>query len=330
MRRKSQVKPRVGILGAGFPALVLAHTLRRTCEVEIFGRPEEAGVLSAMGPRHLWVVPGLDSSAYPNLAACGEIDAGVAFIEADDTIRVVRIDEAAGTHLPHWTGYWAKVNGVPQGKPPCQGRASYRFYVDGFHALVADLADTIAAVNRAEITSVYGEPGGTFAVAATVGTFTGYDALVTTLRPDAFAMLATQRCGPLYYGPPPFPRSVYFSWSDTPPSAIMRRLDPKRADSQMLVYSGRASDEWHRCSSTPKGWCYEFAAAPSAAAILALRIGPPICAPTRVSGGLTPFTYHGKIIPVGRYAEWDQELMVSDVLANVGRYVEEVHRAIAA
>jgi hypothetical protein len=318
---------RVAIIGAGFPAQIVGKALAKHVDVDIFGDPGKALVTTSFGPHHLWAERLVDAGAsaakaWPRVFKCDLATVSVCHLVRGTPVELTPDDALANEA---YEGYWKKVNGEPRGEPPCRGRRRFTVFCDGFDALAADLDSSKADVRNYQVTSLHEHRGGFYVThGGEIGPDGPYDALVNTLRPDQFAMLASARGQPLWYGPPPFPRKVHYAIGSRPPAADFEDVDTSHGKTQVLVYNGSPQDLWHRCSTTKDGWCYEFNERPPAAYLRGIGSECSTEIPTRVNECLTPFHYGGKIVPVGRFAEWNSELMVDDVMLDVSRYVKEV------
>lgn len=316
---------RVAVLGAGFPGLIVADTLQQAGHtVEVFGRHEQAGVLSGMGPRHLW-----DNVAFKQapalIADAPRVEVPVRWLHRDRLQAVTVADNDAVDTF--YRGYWMKARGAKGGKPPCRGVSVISVIEDGYRRLTKafDL-DRFEAI-PSPVIEVNGKNGFTIKVDGGQS-FDGYDRVVTTLLPRKFSDMARAfwYVGEEWGNAIPQTTKVCYYWGDHL-CGIVQSADLAKYDgSELMVYSGEPHVWWYRASRTPKGWCHET---------LEGRGPKPgdwkgeySEAYTQVSAFRGTFSYPIGVVPVGRYAEWDSEAMVDTVYERRAEYLKAIEGPI--
>lgn len=297
---------RIAILGAGFPGLLVAHGLaERGHEVSVLGKPEKAGVLSGAGPRHLWDCEALK-------IALPEVDRTkihVRWLLEDGKLAKNSSPEAR----EQYPGYWVKSRGKSTGKPPCRGVNSFDVVDDGFRRLAQhyDLGrfePDPSLAHRAKLKK------GEWTLSGLVNDIGTYERVVTTLPPNLSYEIFGVRKDPPRIG------MVRFYWSDS-----LAGYGANVAENDLL-YSGDETVWWHRVSHTHRGWCFE--SRPGRGPDPGYWTGDYADMLTQLSALDEDLEYPAGVIPVGRFAEWDGEMMVNDVLEGLDRYCERVEASV--
>lgn len=282
-------------------ALATALSWHDDIRVTVYGDPADVGVISHLGPRFMWASEALERR-WPEFAKLER-----------DTVRVTwRSGERRGYHL--------KSRGAPSDHAPCEGRDQFQVY-RGMYSAGAKLAfgDVVpvpadVAVIRRRVISATPLALGGFVV------YDGdreiaYDALATSLPPATWRRIM----------PSPgslqlldfLPQRVSFLTTDEAPDGV----DFSGYTGPILVYDGAPETHWHRASRSCDGgqWCYE-----SRGTILSERW---VSAATQIVGDKKP-KYQPGVVPIGRQAEWDGELLVTTVAERIDEYVGKVLDAI--
>lgn len=319
MRSSKASCGRVAILGAGLPGLILARELVDAGhDVDLFGRKEAAGVLSGMGPRHLW-----DCEAFKDEETAHD---GLPQAQRETILVRFLMDDLMATP-PHsaYMGYWTKSRGTTTGRPPCRGVTQFNAIVDGF-ALLAKVIDAgqFEAVVQPVVELAEKTQG--WMVRLDGGKICGpYDRVVNTLSPQKFSGLMPE----FYVGSKiPMAQKIKYYWTTREElTSSIRVMVGKHDGHEILIYSGDPDLWWHRMSSTHRGWCFESSE----------RRGPKPsiwkgeCAEayTQIVKFDGEFAYPPGVTPVGRFAEWDGEAMVDTVYARRKEYVATLEAAKA-
>lgn len=316
---------RIAIIGAGYPGLIVARELNnRGHNVDVFGKREAAGVLSGMGPRHLW-----DNPAFEELPAYDEnLRRNVVKVRWLQEDRLVRVHPAMPIAQRLYPGYWHKARGQSTGSPPCAGRTEFDTIANGFafldHSLVlAEIEPIPSPVTEIVYLSGTKVQAHEFRVQTATSAHGPYDRLVTTLSPIRFAGLM-----PTWYDskcPAPKPAKVSYYWAQKP--AFLLGLAGKDYEDlgkgEAIVYNGDLSYWWYRASTVgDRGWCFEAVGGRGP------RLEDWEEEAAEAYTQLAPFdghwSYPPHVTPVGRFAEWDGELMVDGVYARKEQYVTSI------
>lgn len=319
---------RIAVLGAGFPGLIVADALDYAGHsIDVFGRPEKAGVLSNMGPRHLWDGDELRSSrAHPSLADAPRESVAVRWLHGGTLAAVDGNDADAAERF--YAGYWWKSRRRRTGNPPCRGVREFSIVSGGFQILAKALdADRFEPIVQPAVELKPVGDGRWTVVCDGAAKHGPYDRVASTLSPQKFETLLPQ----FYAGRPQMPRAskVCYLW-DSRPAMMDPGLLRAHDGQQVLVYSGDPLVWWHRLSTTGHnlGWCHE-AHPDSVPSSWAGERSEAYTQLTPIAPG-TELQYPPGVVPVGRFAEWDGEMMVDSVYAKRDDYVAALEGAARA
>jgi hypothetical protein len=324
------------VLGASFPGLIAYRVLENAgYDVHLFGKKEERGVLSGFGPRHLWDTPALrlrlpDAPRTTMRVLWPALGANLEYERVDPSLRPLCY---VSSHFPldtaeYWSRYRAASRNLSETEArrdtltavgPCRGRLSFSVVHEGFARLDALIRAASIHPRSHRATKVQAGVRRRWAVASQVigatpagscMTTDEYDLVVTTLPPSVFGTLANidklrrgYTLGPVAFG-------------------LSLRVPVLGAEHRDVIYNAPpfaevGSPTWHRASFNGSDWCYEHRGSIPTADLEGLYgHGQFAMLNTQLSSAPKP-EYPEHVYPVGRFAEWDSELMVSDVFENL-------------
>lgn len=327
---------RAAVLGASFPGLIAYRVLENAgYDVHLFGKKEERGVLSGFGPRHLWDMPSLrlrlpDAPRTTIRVLWPALGADLEYERVDPSLRPLCY---VSSQFPldtaeYWSRYRAASRGLNEAEArqdmltvtgPCRGRTSFSVIHDGFARLDALIRAASIHPRSHRATKVQAGVRRRWAVTSQVlgaspagscTTTDEYDLLVTTLPPSVFGIMANidwlrhdYKLGPVAFG-------------------LSLRAPAIGAEIRDIIYNAPpfaepGSPTWHRASFNGSDWCYEHRGSIPIADLEGMYgHGQFAVLNTQLSSAPEP-TYPEHVYPVGRFAEWDSELMVSDVFENL-------------
>lgn len=296
---------RIAIVGAGFPALIMARTLADVgYEVHVFGDTAKAGVLSGMGPRHLWVnrhteFLGDQSTQYVRWTA--NLHTRIRSAGLGPTHEELRV-------LSQKTG-----KDYAPDKLPCRGVQQYQYIVKGFTHLLDWCNEAEFVSHPGNLSQVSGATHA-YLLRHESGEFHGpFERCITTVPPFVFQSLVE---GDWRLHVIPTFGNVVYAQSQRPPQ--------RDAGRNTIYYSGIRNTYWYRASWNGTAWCYESSRLPRRDDESIWGLYEQRRAPTQMQVAWNA-RYPGRILPVGRNAEWDSELLVSDVFAMRHLYTEQVY-----
>jgi hypothetical protein len=266
----------------------------------------------------------------PDIRRDAEVPETLEYERVDPSLRPLRRVLAMNPReaAPYWVRYRAASRNLSEAEArqdllltaagPCRGRTSFSVVRNGFTRLDVLLRTESIHPRSHRATQVSAGSRLRWAVTSQVigATPSGsakmtdeYDLIVTTLPPGAFGTLAGIDALRRGYALVP----VAFGLS--------LRVPALGAEIRDVIYNAPPFDDsgaaWHRTSFNGSEWCYEHRGSIPTADLEALYgHGQFAVLNTQLSAAPEP-SYPDGVYPVGRFAEWDSELMVSDVFENL-------------
>lgn len=309
----------IAVIGASLPGLIMADSLSLYGHnVKLYGRSGQARSEMGFGPQYLWATNGV--LKYLTRALCEEPK------EIESRLRTVDVLWSKQNKIIGRTGdesvagsfisYNKKTNSSGF---PCKGMRSFQILANGFTWLREILNQRLdeCCVLREEVndvTQVIAEPR-RIQIHTAVATHV-HEAVVNTVGREIWCRLRGQASDPLE-------TETFFHLSHTPPVE-------EKFDGLVMIYNGEANVPWFRCSNseTVKGvWVYECSRVlkPDELSYFQVKCVKAKFAANQRSG----MAQQPRITHVGRWAEMDKEMMVSDVIENVDHYRFVVERDIS-
>lgn len=293
---------KIAVIGAGYPGRIIASELATDMRAEVFliGKRDQVGVLSGLGPRHLW-----RDDFNEHLGDLYKVLVRT-MTEPLDAFRASRNGFRIG-----YTTRDLEVLSNKTGKQydkrhrPCRGVVEYWAIADGFAAIDRELDLNHVAQMEAMVSGV--EPGKDrrWCVRLEGIASMDFDVVVTTIHPTVFARL----CPTLHSAPPPGRPMYFYEVSDRVSETL--GLD----DSDMIVYNAAPEDPWYRASRTARRWVIESLVPIESLIDTGVQHFKPIASMRQPCSSYWDAIYPAGIYPFGRDAEWDGELMVNDCYA---------------